>query len=126
MKPFVNISEKSPFSHGDLCFDKDGERKFGLCWQERLKFERCQYVSASHKLYDEVENQKRGPNPAAPNIAVQMGPLHISTGNTGLCQLMNTANIAAPAKSSLQKKANQVVADLVKVNKQDMKERSPI
>ena len=99
---------QSPFCHGDLCFDKDGESKIGICWQERLKCERCQYVSATHKLYDEVESQKRGPNPAAPNIAVQMGLLHTSTGNTGLCQLLNAANIAAPAKSSLQKKANEV------------------
>ena len=114
---------QSPFCYGDLCFDKDGERKIGICWQERLKCERCQYVSATYKLYDEVESQKRGPNPAAPNIAIQMGLLHTSTGNTGLCQLLNAANIAAPAKSSLQKKANEVGADLVNVNKEDMKER---
>ena len=114
---------QSPFCHGDPCFEKDGERKIGICWKKRLKCESCEYVSATHKLYDEVENQKRGPNPVAPNIAIQFELLHTSTGNIGLCQLLNAANIAAPTKSSLQKKANQVGADLVKVNKQDLKER---
>ena len=81
----------------------------------------CNYTIATHRLYKEIKNDRRGPNPAAPNVAMQMGLHHTSMGNAGLCNLLNAANIASPAKSTLQKHANQVGEKLVDINKADMK-----
>ena len=115
--------EKSRGCQGKLMFDETGEKKVGLCWRERLKCSDCQYVSAMHKLYTEVSRPgKRGQKSAAPNLGVQVGLSHSSTGNSGLRNVLNAANIPSPAKSGMQRNTNRVAAHLVKVNQDDMSE----
>ena len=107
---------------GKLMFDERGE-KVGLCWRERLKCSDCPYVSAMHKLYIEVSTpRKMGRKPAAPNMGVQFELSHSSTGNRGLRNVLNAANIPSPAKSGMQINTNRVAAHLVKFNEDDMSE----
>lgn len=49
-----------PECTGFLLFDEDAEKKFGLCWQERLKCNMCPYVSSMYKLYEEISTKKEG------------------------------------------------------------------
>ena len=113
--------EKSRGCQGKLMFDETGEKKVGLCWRERLKCSDCPYVSAMHKLYTEVSRPgKRGQKSVAPNLGVQVGLSHSSTGNSVLRNVLNAANIPSPAKSGMQRNTNRVAAHLVKVNQDDM------
>lgn len=115
--------ENYPDCRGHLKFDESGERKVGLCWQERLKCSDCDYVSSREKLYEELDSGKRGRKAAVPNVAVQVGLTHTGIGNTGLRSLLNAAHIAAPALSTLQSTSNDVSDKLIATNKEDMKRR---
>ena len=116
-------SEQHPTCNGKLMLDDSDDVQVGLCWQQRLRCTECDYTSARHKLYDEVERGRRGRKAAAPNLAVQVGLTHTPMSNTGLRTLLNSANIAAPALSSMQSHTNSVNATLVQVNQKDMKAR---
>ena len=106
---------------GHLIFDQSAEKKFGLCWQERLRCTDCDYVSSVHKLYEEVPSTKRGRKAAAPNLGLHVGANHTSTGNAGIRHALNAANIASPSKSAMQKQVNKVADQLIRINQEDMK-----
>ena len=110
-----------PKCSGDLVIDQDGEVKRGLVWKERLKCDKCNYVSDTHKLYKEVESQRRGPKQAKANLGLQSGLAHTSIGGTGLTKLILATNTPAPSMSAMQKSANKMRDILKKSNESSMK-----
>ena len=110
-----------PKCSGDLLIDEDGEVKRGLVWKERLKCNKCTYVSYTHKLYKEVESKRCGPKQGAANLALQSGLAHTSISGTGLTKLMLATNTPAPSMSGMQKSANKMRDILKKSNEASMK-----
>ena len=110
-----------PKCEGDLWIDEDAEVKWGLAWKERVKCDKCRYVSRTHKLYTEVESKKRGPKAATVNLGLQAGLNHTSIGNTGATKLILATNTPAPCMSGMQKSANKMKDTLIKSNENSMK-----
>ncbi|WAR15436.1 hypothetical protein MAR_005541 [Mya arenaria] len=105
---------------GNLVVDGCASRKWGLCWQERLKCNECDFLSSYYKLYDEVPSRKRGRKSAKPNVGFQIGIATTPIGNTGACRILNSANVIAPSISSMQKQATRVNKAKETLNELDM------
>ena len=58
---FRQHQTRSPTCRGHLKVDTTAEKKWGLVWSERLKCDKCTYVSDIYRLYKVIENSKRGP-----------------------------------------------------------------
>jgi len=105
---------------GDLIWDHMGEVQWGLAWKVKLTCIQCHFTSELCKLYDEVETDKPGPNPATINYGVHVGLSHTSIGSTETCNLLLSMNIPSPAVSGLQKNANIVGQKLIQHNEKSM------
>jgi hypothetical protein len=108
---------------GQLQWDVSGEKKWGLCWRERLICRVCGYRSKLTKLYDEVSKHGRGQRSAAPNLGIQVGLTHSSISTTQFRHILQSANIPPPSSSSMQASANRVGDIITEVNKADMEAR---
>ena len=106
---------------GNLNFDTESQIKWGLAWQERFKCDVCGFVSNYHKLYEEVESNKRGRKAAKINIGAQIGLMHSPISNKNFSEILNTANIISPSMSALQKCSNKVSELVEQINRDDMK-----
>jgi len=108
---------------GNLLFDTETAEKRGICWRMGLKCEQCGYTSKIHKLFDEKQDNKRGRKAALPNIGLQIGLNRQGIGASGFCDIVNSANMVAPARSGMQKAANKVCDQMVQQNEADMLQR---
>lgn len=108
--------------NGSLVWDEAGEVKRGLAWIERLKCNKCDYVSRQHKLYEEVKTKQPGPKPATCNYGVQIGLAHTSISNTGFAKVILSTNTPAPSLSGMQANANKIGKVLVDTNEKSMKD----
>ena len=121
---FKEHRHDKPNCEGDLNFDAAHAIKWGAGWRERLKCTKCSYVSAYHKLYEEVENKKGpGRRAAKVNIGLQLGLCTTPISNTGLQRIFNNANIIAPNLTSMQRLSNKVNEKIQSVNIRDMREQ---
>lgn len=111
-----------PDCNGELKWDSDGEIQRGLAWRERLNCSKCEYVSARHKLYVEVESNRPGAKTAAMNYGVQVGLTHTSISNSGLNSLLLSINVPSPSFSALQDTANKVGDRIIEENEHDLSE----
>ena len=116
---YKDHNQMSPSCEGSFTWHDEEQR--GLAWIMSLKCTSCQYKSPKTKLYDEVEEGKRGRKTAVQNKAIHLGLARNGISYTGLIDILASANIPPPAHSTLQRKANQVNPVLVKSNEADMK-----
>ena len=116
----ANITKKCD---GTLHFNDPSERQVGICFQERLRCNKCEYRSPLHKLYNEVLTSKTGQKPAAPNLGIQVGLTHTVVGNGALWSILMAAGGCSPAMSALQRQANKVGSQLIEQNIIDYEEK---
>jgi len=121
-KEYKNHRLRHENCRGDLEIDGYASIKWGLGWQERLKCTKCTYVSQHYKMYHEVERKGSGRRAAQINVGVQIGLASTSIGNSGTCRILNSANIIAPSRTSMQKGANKVNAALQTINEKSMRQ----
>ena len=120
---FKQHSLSSKECSGQLIFDTDAEKQRGLAWKMALKCNTCSYKSAAHRLYTVLDNaNKRGPKPAAINLALQVGLSHNGIGNTGFRNIVQAINMPPPSLSYMQKNANTVGNIIQTLNDLNMKE----
>jgi hypothetical protein len=101
----------------------DGERKWGLCWQQRLKCRNCSYQSKYHKLYEEVSSPLRGVKAGAPNRGLQVGLQESTCGNTKARVIIAATNTPPPCRSAMQKQAISVAAITSTMTEDDLRRR---
>lgn len=111
----------SPKCAGDLEFDAENSRKWGICWSERLKCTKCTYLSEFVKLFDEAKTNKRGRKAAKANIGIQLGLKSTQISNSGARRILMYSNIIPPQQSGMQKQSNKVGKSLMNVNKESMR-----
>ena len=116
----IAIKEHGSDCSGDLQWDMDRSRKWGLCRIMALKCMTCSYQSACRKLYSEVESAKKGPKAAGPNISVQVSLARQGIGPSGFTDLLHGMQMEAPSLNALYKTSHMVSAKLVDENKRDM------
>ena len=102
---------------GTLHFDDASERQVGICFQEWLLCNKCEYRSPLHKLYNEALTSNTGPKPAAQNLGIQVGLTHTGVGNGALRSIFMAAWVCPPAMSALQQHANKVGSQLIQPNR---------
>jgi hypothetical protein len=107
----------------NLQVDVDGERKWGLCWQQRLQCTNCLYTSSYFKLYEEVPSKTRGAKSGAPNRGLQVGLQESSIGNSKARVIIAGTNTPPPARSAMQKQANTVSAITSTITEDDLRRR---
>lgn len=111
-----------PHCEGDLVFDAANSRKWGLCWTERLRCEKCSYLSKYYKLYEEAESSKRGRKAAKANIASQAGLQTTSISNTALSRVLVQTNVIPPNIRNMQYHANRVSSQVVDASRKSMRQ----
>ena len=108
---------------GVMEFDAENSRKWGVVWQERLKCTKCKYISSYRKLYEEVENPSvRGRKAAKANVGLQLGLASTPISNTGVCRILNNANVISPSIGGMQKQTNKVCQKLQEINTENLQE----
>ena len=75
--------------------------KWGICFKYQLYCVNCNFRTPVHKLYKTIPNNKRGPDPAAPNVGFALGVQETAIGNTRARQLLSNFNCPPPARSTL-------------------------
>ena len=105
---------------GDLIWDDVASKKWGLGWKAVLTCDRCSYKSQQFKLYEEAESAAPGPKAATINLGMQAGIMKQGISNTGIREILTSANIPSPSKSSMQKSANRVGEILIETNEEDL------
>jgi hypothetical protein len=115
-----NHRNRNPHCNGDLVFDGEYSRRWGLGWSERLKCTICKYISPYHKLYEEVPSKTRGRRAAKVNLGLQLGLQTSSISNTAARRILAHSEIIPPCASGLQDTANKLNDGIVRLNKRDM------
>lgn len=106
---------------GDLRFDTESHKKWGLAWTERFICDECGFTSKFYDLFEPIETGKRGRRAAKINIAAQVGLMHTPISNKSFSEILNCANIISPAASGMYKCSNKVSEQVEKINREDMK-----
>lgn len=104
-------------------FAINSEHKWGLAWRYSLKCVNCRYVSEVYKLYKEVDSPKPGRNPAAVNLALQVGLQDCPVGNTRARLLFTSVDVPPPCRSTMQRTANTVGSKVTQLNRADMQKK---
>ncbi|CAC5424093.1 unnamed protein product [Mytilus coruscus] len=99
------------------------EIKFGFVNREESMCDKCPYRSKKFKLYEEVQTKIPGKKAAKINISAQGALRQTPLGYTGLRKIVLGSNMPAPTAQGLQKRANKVLPEIVKINKKEMKAR---
>lgn len=107
---------------GDLKFDVENEKQWGCVWRERLKCQKCDFVSKYYRLYDVVETNKRGPKSAKLNIQIQCGLITSPISNKNFRDILMISNMVPPSSSGMQKTANKVAKQVEELNKASMQD----
>jgi len=107
---------------GELNFDAEKPRKWGLGWSERLKCTKCKYVSQYYRLYTEVEREGRGRRAAEVNVGLQLGLMSTPCSSAGAQRLLLNAQIEPPCQTSMQNMANKVGKHVTECNINNMHE----
>lgn len=105
---------------GELKWDNEASEKRGLAWAMVLKCSRCSFKTAKTKLYDEVDTQGAGRKAATVNTGLQIGLSKQGISNTGIREVLVSANINPGSRRSMQDSANTVAAGIIEANTQDM------
>lgn len=98
-------------------------KKWGSAWKYTFKCKNCDFISKEYRAYEEIKTGKPGPNPAAINYGLALGMQDTPMGVKRTRLLLNSMNIPAPAKSSLQRTTNQMSEYTDELNKADMREK---
>jgi len=104
-------------------FEIATEKKQGLAWSYTLKCRICNYFSEPYKLFKEVKSPKPGKNPAAVNLALQVGLQDTPMGNTRARLLFTSMDVPAPARSGMHRTACTVGDKIKELNTDDMKKK---
>lgn len=96
------------------------QEKRGVCWTYHLRCINCQYNFRPYKLYKEVENNKPGPNPAAPNIALAAALQDAPIGNSKFQEIFARINCPPPTRTNMNKRSNMVGKETVILHRADM------
>lgn len=109
----------------ELIWDTEESKQWGLSWKGALRCSNCRFRSGTHKLYEEVETgSPHGPKPAQTTYGVQVGLSKNGVSNTGLIEILESANINPPAYSTLQRAANAVGRVITETNKEDLQKQA--
>ena len=120
---FHQHQQTSPSCGGRLDFDYNSEQQRMLCWREKVKCDRCEYVSQRYNLYDEIKTGKAGRKSATANVGLNIGLSNTQIGPSSVRKLCLSTNIPAPSRRGMQKCANAVSKTIETVNKSDMQAR---
>lgn len=104
-------------------FEVYQEIKKGLCWRQSLKCTKCGYISKLHKLYEEIEESRRGAKIAAPNVALQVALQDSTCGNAKARLILAGTNTPPPSRSGMQNLANKVGTITAMMTSDDLAKR---
>ncbi|CAC5366337.1 unnamed protein product [Mytilus coruscus] len=122
-KAFREHQQKSPACEGKLSCDLEKEEKRGFSSRQTLICTSCSYISDKYSLYEELETGKPGRKPSKLDTAVHVGLSQTPIASSSMRKIILSGNMQAPAASSLQKRANKVLKNIVDVNKMDLRKR---
>lgn len=122
-KAFREHQQKSPACEGKLSCDLQKEEKRGFSSRQTLICERCSYISNKYSLYEELDTGKPGRKPSKLDTAVHVGLSQTPIASSSMRKIILSGNMQAPAASSLQRRANKVLKNIVDVNKMDLRKR---
>ena len=97
--------------------------KLGLCWKYSLYCKKCNFVSPTFNLYKEAEQECRGPNPGATNVAMAIAIQDSPLGGDRFGDMLRTMGIQPPTKKITQRLLNKVGVAVKSLNEQDMKSK---
>jgi len=120
---FREHTSSSPNCQGDLDWDIEKSKKWGLCKAMALKCSRCAFQLGPVKLYEEVDTGKRGRKAAGPNLTVQVALARQGIGPSGLVDLLHGMQMESPTLCGLYKAGHQVCEKLVQANIEDMEKK---
>lgn len=108
-------------SCADLDIGAAEDHKQGSVSRMKLKCKECNFVGDIARPFKEAPRQgKRGPAPAASNIALQVGVQETAIANTGLRTILSSINLSPPTTRTMQKYADAVGKNTVQLNQTDM------
>ena len=113
----------SPGCTGAVEWAESSSEQRGICWSMAVRCTECTYVSASHKLYNEVPGNGRGRRAAAPNVGLQVGLSRQGIGYSGFADILHSINTPSPSVSGMLKTANKVNPLIEEANREDMSKR---
>lgn len=117
-----NHVKYKPECNGDLIFDVENEKQWGVSWRERLICSDCDFTSEYHKIYDVVESNKRGPKASTMNLQTQIGLMTSPISGKNFREILMASNVPPPSASGMQKTANKVSKMVVDINQKDMQD----
>lgn len=106
---------------GTLHFDGKNAQKWGASWRERLVCFTCNYKSKYHSMYEEHETTKRGRKGSKLNTRLQNALVTTPISNQSLINILLQCNIIPPSYSAMQKTANKICSEIVRINRISMK-----
>lgn len=112
---------RNPKCDGDLKWDKDQCKQWGMSWVMALMCTECTYISSPKRLYEEVVTGKKGRRAAAPNIGIQVGLARQGISNSGLADILSATDTVPPSLPGMQKSANKVNSLIIKEGRKDLK-----
>ena len=117
---FMEHSKLKPLCKSSLTWDEERSTRWGLAWKTVVKCNTCDYRSNPYKLYTEVESSQPGPKVAAINMGIQIGLMKQGVSNTGMREILTSANIVTPCKDSMRKAANKVGSKVVQASEENL------
>ena len=118
---FHNAMKEHIDCTGKLQFDTQCSEKWGMAWRERLYCSKCGYKSKINNIYDEVKTPNRGRKAASINIRAQNALNTTPISNQSFINILVQMEVIPPSYSGMQKTANKVGSELIKINQESMK-----
>ena len=120
---FNNHKDLKPDCEGKLLCDLKNEEKRGFGTRLNLICSKCDYKSERYTLYEEIVTKKRGRRASKLGTGIQVGLSQTPIAATGIRKIFLSGNIQAPVSSSLQRRANNVMPEIERLNELDMQRR---
>ena len=120
---FREHSDLFPHCDGFLEWDMSKEERWGMGNSEYAICTKCKYQSDRFRLYDELDTGKRGRKAAKVNVTLSATLSQTPISTTSFRKIILGTNAPAPSTKGLQKRTNQVLPQIININKKDMKMR---
>ena len=120
-----NKAHKDHFKYNKLCsrdltWDDQCSKQWGFGWKAVLKCDGCDFKTEQYKLYEEAKTVAPGPKTSTVNLGIQVGLMKQGMSQTGMREILTSANISSPSKATMQRAANRVGEILIETNQEDL------
>ena len=120
---FKEHFQQYPHCDGFLEWDMSNEERWGMGNSESAICTKCPYKSKRFRLYNELNTGKRGRKAATVNVTLPAALSQTPIFSTSFRKINLRTNVPAPSVKGLQNRTNQVLPQIIEINKKDMKMR---